>query len=151
MPDWAEYKVLAYKVPTSRMIEIAIWSYEGYPAKEEELMNGLASKDDKERVMWMRKGVIDALIYLKKKSLIPFRTFSQQLLPNKSSGWLLAFCSSAPVPREDFAEEFYVANVRPFDKLKKILRFGRIIGIDGHPCWYIPDEAHKDEDIYRER
>jgi hypothetical protein len=52
--------------------------------------------------------------------------------------YLLAFCSSIPLPDES---EFHLLQVRPDQKLDKIRKFGKLLGNDELPKWHIPDEA----------
>ena len=150
MPKWAEYEVLAYKVSTRRMVEIAFWSYKDLEEREE-FKNGIESKDKREQTNWIHKGVRDALSYLLENTRIPFRFYTQQFLKNNPAGFLLAFASSIKLPPwDDRSGEFFVDTVHPDQRINDIRHFATLIRCSKElPYWYIPDEAH-DLDVIKQ-
>lgn len=122
------------------MLQIA---YARYPDQEsrDELRDGLLSTDREEKMEWIDKGILDALLYLTDNSKICFRLFSQTFMPDEPFGWLLSFCSSKPLP-DDLNKEFLVDNVKPHLNLDALLDFAEMLAMYGErPEWYIPDNA----------
>ena len=155
MPKWATYKVLAYKVSTERMVDVAARSYTctGKLGKLEDFTRGLEAKDDKERTKWIHRGVRDALTYLIENTKIPFRFYTQQFLKNRSEGFLLAFASSHKLPPcDDRGGRFFIEYVRPDDRISDIRHFASLIGYGKEePGWYIPDDAHNLDVLTKKR
>lgn len=140
-PSHARFLVLGYRVPATTFLNIAYNSYDNQVDKDA-LMAGIQDPDKQERLEWIHKGVQDAMELLDEKTKIPYRLFCQQILPQKEYGFLLGFCSSEPM-YNDVNGEFHYDKVRPLDKLKEILEFGRMVCFTTLPTWTVPDASLK--------
>lgn len=93
---------------------------------------------------------LSALTYLRDELGIRAHCYRLGLRNGAKDALLPAFCRS---PRYDSEEDdFFVDNVRPDlpENLRKIRAFGKLLGINENPKWYIPDEAMPVEEIISE-
>jgi hypothetical protein len=138
LPNWSRFKVLAYKVPATTLLEVAVAQYD--PEEREEFMAYFQCRDPRKRMAWIDKGVVAAMLYLREKAGIPFRLYAQRFLRGNPPGYLLSFCSSE-VLEDDPSGEFSFERVKPLEKLERLLVYGSILGLSELPKWYTPDKA----------
>jgi len=134
LPEWASFKVFAYKVPVQNLRDIGYKRISPSPT----IFEGEEPETPEE---FAERARLEAICWLDEKARIATRTYGQGMLEDYDDVILLSFCTSVPVQNDP---HFDINSVCPSDErvAKRIKKYARLLGMEGEePKWYIPDEA----------
>lgn len=136
MPEWALYKVLAFKVNEQKMRELAELAYDFLEIDEGDRA---IFNEDLPHNNWFNRPL---LLYFRKKWGFTVQVYNQGWLRWNLKGLLLAVCTSVPLGTHFLDIDFSADHVRPETKGDELGALGSFLGINPpEPMWYIPDQG----------